>query len=84
MDGGIPAVLVASNAGGKEDCVETTRADLLAQTRELWSKRYGRPITEEEAQETIDNMVAFAKIVIEWYLEDQRRDGNSEDLSDAR
>ena len=41
------------------------RADLLDETRELWGQRYGRPITDEEAQEIIDSMVAFAKLLVE-------------------
>ena len=61
-----------------------TKADLLAETREFWGKRYGRPITDDEAQEIIDNMVAFAKLITEWYLEEQRRGDGSEDPSDAR
>ena len=60
-----------------------TRSDLLAETRELWGKRYGRKITDEEAQEIIDNMVAFAALIVEWYLEEQRKDGGSRDSSDA-
>ena len=45
-----------------------TDSNLLRRTRELWSERYGRPITEEEAQEIIDNMTEFARILIDWYV----------------
>jgi len=64
--------------------VERRRAKLLAETRGLWSRRYGRPITDEEAQGVIYNMVAFAEIVIDWYPEDQNRDKKSEDPSDEQ
>lgn len=60
-----------------------TKADLIAETRELWGRRYGRPITEEEAQEIIDNTVAFAKLIIEWYLDEQRTNDSSEDSHDG-
>ena len=60
-----------------------TRSDLLAETRELWGKRYGRKITDEEAQEIIDNMVAFARLIIEWYLDEQRTNDSSEDSHDG-
>jgi hypothetical protein len=53
-------------------------------TRRTDSARYGRPITDEEAQQLIDSMVAFAEIVIEWCLEDQKKDKSPEDPSDAR
>lgn len=54
-------------------------ADLLDETRELWSRRYGRPITDEEAQGIIDNMVSFDRLIIEWYLDEQRTNNSSED-----
>ncbi|MCK4512865.1 hypothetical protein KAW64_14065 [bacterium] len=61
-----------------------TKADVLAETRELWGQRYGRTITDEEAQEIIDNMVAFARLIVEWYLNEKRRDDNCEDPHDGR
>jgi len=36
-----------------------------------------------EAQEIIDNMVAFAELIIDWYLDERRRSDGSEDPSDA-
>ena len=68
----------------QEESVGQTREGLLAETRGLWGRRYGRPITDEEAQEIIDNMVAFAEIIIDWYLEDQKRDKDPGDPSEAR
>ena len=68
----------------QEESVGQTREGLLAETRGLWGRRYGRPITDEEAQEIIDNMVAFAEIIIDWYMEDQSRGKSSEEPSDAR
>ncbi len=61
-----------------------TKADLFAKTRELWGRRYGRPITDEEAQEIINNIVSFAKLIIEWYLNEKRRDDSCEDTHDGR
>ena len=61
-----------------------TKADLLTETRELWGRRYGRPITDEEAQEIIDNMVSFAKLIIEWYLVERRREASAEDPHDEQ
>ena len=46
------------------------RVDLIARTREHWEPRAGRAISDEEAQEIIDNMVAFARLIIDWYLAD--------------
>ena len=46
--------------------------DLLARTREVWEKRAGRAISDEEAQEIIDNMVGFARILIDWHASDER------------
>ena len=66
----------------QEESMPRANADLLAETRELWGRRYGRPITDEEAQEIIDNMVAFAEILIEWYLDEQRKGDSSEDPND--
>ena len=68
-------------AGGN---VVKTRTELLAETRQLWRERHGRPVTDEEAQEIIDNMGAYAKVIIDWYLEEQRRDDGSVNPSDAR
>ena len=47
-----------------------TKEDLLAETRELWGRRYGRPITNDEALEIIYNVTGFARILIDWYLAD--------------
>ncbi len=55
------------------------QADLKARSRELWGERYGRAITGEEAQETTDNMVAFAELIIEWYMNEKKRDGDFRD-----
>jgi hypothetical protein len=43
---------------------------LPARARELWGNRAGRPITDDEAQEIIENMAAFAELIIDWYLAD--------------
>jgi len=59
-----------------------TQEELIAETKELWGRRYGRPITDEEAQEIVDNMVAFAELIIEWYLEEQRRGNRPENADD--
>jgi hypothetical protein len=71
------------DTAAEEESVGQTKEDLLAETRELWGRRYGRPITDEEAQEIIDNMTAFAKLIIEWYLDEQTRNDSWEDSSDA-
>ena len=42
----------------------------LASARELWGKRYGRPVTEEGTQGIIDNAVGFAEALIDWFLAD--------------
>jgi len=87
-DGGLPRAFQVSEAtaegleaGGN---VVKTRTELLAETRQLWRERHGRPVTDEEAQEIIDNMGAYAKVIIDWYLEEQRRDDGSVNPSDAR
>jgi hypothetical protein len=43
----------------------------LARARELWGNHAGRPITDDEAPETIENMAAFAELIIDWCVTDR-------------
>ena len=52
------------------------KIDFRDRTHEIWSAQYGREITDEEAREIIDNMVAFAEFIIERYMNEKKRDGN--------
>lgn len=67
----------------ERDAARASREHLV-ETRRLWGQRYGRPITDDEAREIIDNMVAFAEIVVDWYMEERRKDKSPEDPGDAR
>jgi len=53
-------------------------------TCKLRNRRCSRQTTNECAQESIDSTVAFAELIIDWYLEERRKDDNCEDPSDAR
>ena len=39
--------------------------ELLAETIELWSESYGRPISEDEAVEILMNVKRFAEVLLE-------------------
>ena len=43
--------------------------DLLAETREIWSKAYGRVLSNEEAIEILMNVKRMAEILIEMQRE---------------
>lgn len=68
--GAAMSCLVQWATHGKGGALAKASADLIAQTCEVWGRRYGRPISEQEAQEIIDNMVGFAKVLIDWYVTD--------------
>jgi len=56
----------------------------VARAGELWGNRAGRPITDDEAQEIIENMAAFAELIIDWYLYEKRGIGNCEEPHDGQ
>jgi len=46
---------------------------LLAETRRVWSKEYGRPVDEEEAIEILMNVRRLAEVLMEPYLKGDQR-----------
>jgi len=38
--------------------------ELLAKTQQVWSKAYGRPVSEEEAVEILMNVKRFAEVLL--------------------
>jgi len=46
---------------------------LLAETRRVWSKEYGRPVDEEEAIEILMNVRRLAEVLMKPYLKGDRR-----------
>ena len=52
----------------------------LNATREVWQRRYGRPLTAEDAREITANVVGFFRILQDWRRRDtadaRARDGS--------
>lgn len=46
---------------------------LLAETRRIWSKEYGRPVDEEEAIEILMNVRRLAEVLMRPYLKGDQR-----------
>jgi len=46
--------------------------DLIQKTRELLEPKYGRPLSEGEVEEALDNSVGFFEILIDWDLKDKQ------------
>lgn len=58
--------------------------DPIAETRELRSRQAGRPISEEEACEIIDNTVGFFEVLIDWHMADKKSaDRSAEETSSS-
>ena len=43
-----------------------TDKELLELTRRTWEPRYGRPLSDQELEEIIQNMSAFLRLLSEW------------------
>ena len=46
--------------------------DLIKQSQELWSERYGREISRREAEEILTNLTGFFRILLEWEAKEMR------------
>jgi hypothetical protein len=46
---------------------------LLAETRRVWSREYGRPVDEEEAIEMLMNVRRLAEVLMKPYLKGDQR-----------
>jgi len=46
--------------------------DLIQKTRENLEAKYGRPLSEGEVEEALDNLAGFFKILIDWDLKDKQ------------
>lgn len=62
------AFAIPENAGRVEPATLKTRysRELLDETKRLWSKRYGRAISDEEAREIIQNVTGYFQVVFRW------------------
>ena len=63
---GLPAretehVQPSTRAGGRPLSMAWMSDDLLAKTRRVWSRAYGRPVSEEEAVEILMNVKHMAE-----------------------
>jgi len=54
--------------------MEGSKSQLLDQTKWFWQARTGKPISDEDAREIIENMTRFFKILMEW---DEKAKGRS-------
>jgi lantibiotic modifying enzyme len=55
--------------------------DLIQQTHETFEPRYGRPLTQGEKEEILDNLRGFADILIEMYQKDKEHKQNESLMS---
>ena len=46
--------------------------ELIQKTRETFEPRYGRELTRYEAEDILNNLSAFASILLEWHQKDVR------------
>ena len=57
---------MSNDAGGMD-------ADFKARTRQLWERRAGRPLTDEEVRQIAENIAGFFTLLMKW-----DRSGNGE------
>jgi len=46
--------------------MEESKRQLLEQTKRFWQARTGKPISDEDAREIIENIAGFFKILMRW------------------
>jgi chemotaxis regulatin CheY-phosphate phosphatase CheZ len=46
--------------------MEDSKRELIEETKRFWQARTGKPISDEDAREMIENITGFFKILIEW------------------
>jgi hypothetical protein len=51
-------------------------ADLIQQTIRVWEPRLGRPLSEEDARQILENVVGFFRVLNGW--DHQERDSESD------
>lgn len=47
--------------------------EFLARARELWSQRYGRPVSEAEAEAIHRNLNGFFEVLLDWRRQDEAK-----------
>lgn len=47
--------------------------DFLASAQEHWSRRYGRPVSEAEAETIHRNLNGFFEVLLDWRRQDAER-----------
>ena len=71
--------VVAAKGRPRPQSLDWIGDDLMRHTREVWTKAYGRPVSEEEAIEMLLNVKRLAEVVLkiageEGGVEDECRD----------
>lgn len=51
--------------------------------KRLWEERYGRALSDQELRDIHENMVAFANLLIEWYLSDRKSCVHSSEVTSS-
>lgn len=59
------------------------RAALIRRTLELWQPRTSRQLTEEDAQQMIDNAVGVFRLLLQWRREELMAEKGEARLKDA-
>ena len=49
--------------------------ELIVETRQVWERRLGRCLTDEEAQELIENITGFFRTLHGWKRREMRDEG---------
>lgn len=62
--GKAPHVLVSGGISDRPMSLAWITDDLLRYTQEVWSRAYGRPVSEDEAIEMLVNVKRFAEVLL--------------------
>lgn len=56
--------------------------ELIQKTRVTFEPQYGKPLTDIEVEEILDNQSSFANVLIDYYLQEKREGKINEYLSE--
>jgi hypothetical protein len=56
--------------------------ELIKKTKVTFEPQYGRPLTDTEVEEILDNLSGFANVLIDYYLQEKREGRLNELLSE--
>jgi len=57
--------------------MEDSKREFIEETKRFWQARTGKPISDEDAREMIENVTRFFKILIEWDEKDRNQTKSS-------